>query len=63
MLPVTSPVIVTEHFPEDSVHEIDESLTVPVPETFDHIMVPICVRCPPDTVAVHVVDSPTPNVD
>jgi len=56
-VPAAFPVTVSEQLPDTSVHVVDEKVTVPVPETSDHVTIPVCVGYPPDTVAVHVIDA------
>jgi hypothetical protein len=62
-LPLTVAVSVTEHFPEDRVQVFEENVTLPVPETFDQVMVPVWDAYPPDTVAVQVIFVPTAKDD
>jgi len=52
-------VTVTEQLPDERVQVVEESVTLPLPETFDHVTVPVCEEKVPDTVAVHVISEPT----
>lgn len=56
-------MIVTEHFPNDSVQVLEEKATPPVPDTFSQVMVPMCDLYPPVTVAVHLIFVPTAKDD
>ena len=49
------PVTVTEHLPAFNAHVLEENVMVPLPETFDQVMVPVCEGYPPATVAVQVI--------
>ena len=48
---------VTEQLPDDSVQAVEENVTIPVPETFDHVIAPVGKY--PFIVAVHVTGTPT----
>ena len=54
---------VTEQLPDDSVQVVEENVTLPVPETLDHVTIPVGEGYPPDTVAVQVIGVPMPKDD
>jgi hypothetical protein len=63
MLPVAVAVTVTEQLPDDRLQTADENVTLPVPETFDQVTVPLCDGYPPDRVDIQVISVPVPKND
>jgi len=57
-LPLEIAVTVTEQLPDGRLQTVDENVTLPVPEAFDHVTVPLYDAYPPDTVAVQVIGIP-----
>jgi hypothetical protein len=55
-------VTVTEQLPDERAQVFEEKVTVPCPDTFDQVTVPVG-EDPPSTVAVHVPASPTLNAE
>jgi len=60
-LPAAVPVTFTEQVPATRVQVAEEKVTFPVPETSVQVTVPVCTGNPPETVAVQVVNEPTPK--
>jgi hypothetical protein len=61
-LPTVEPVAVTEQLPDDSVHDEEENVTVPVPGV-PCVKLTDPVGLEPVTVAVQVLPEPTATLD
>jgi len=61
MVPATVPVIFTVQLPDERVQVLEENVTLPDPETFNQVIVPVWVEYAPVTVALQV-SPPTANV-